>query len=221
MDRFVQRSRPAGQDRTPLAVASSNLARGGDTGERPSKKRKVVRKEEVRVSDQDVSDYADSHTGQPSPRAHVVSSEDGDGLSAEPSLGRVTEVESALPSIDAGKDAIEEYENLRASQIEQEDARELAPNTTETRKWVRGKSSIYVDAFNLALDTVLEDETHLFDGKERRVFDLWRGLDYEAQYLYLLYAFTTLLAGICVLTAHAGTCACFCVKRHHGIESSV
>lgn len=186
MDRFVQRSRPAGQDRQPLAVASSNSARI-ETDERPPKKRKVTLKEELKESVSDVSEDGDSDSGHRTRRSPIVTPEDGNDLPAERSLGRVTEVESALPSIDAGKDAIEEYENLRASQLEQEDAEGQAP-TTETRKWVRGKSSIYVDAFNLALDTVLEDETHLFDDKERRVFDLWRGLDYEAQYLYLLYA---------------------------------
>ncbi|CAK7271917.1 hypothetical protein SEPCBS119000_004852 [Sporothrix epigloea] len=47
------------------------------------------------------------------------------------------------------------------------------------------RSSIYVDAFNIALDTVLEQEGHLFSEKERAVFSAWRGLDYEAQYLYV------------------------------------
>ena len=51
------------------------------------------------------------------------------------------------------------------------------------RNWTRGKSSIYVDAFNLALETVLEDEGHLFDEKEMEVFNQWKGLEYEAQYL--------------------------------------
>jgi fanconi-associated nuclease 1 len=45
------------------------------------------------------------------------------------------------------------------------------------------RSSIYVDAFNIALDTVLEHEEHLFNEKEKAVFAAWRGLDYEAQYL--------------------------------------
>jgi Fanconi-associated nuclease 1 len=51
------------------------------------------------------------------------------------------------------------------------------------RTWTKGKSSIYVDAFNLALETVLEDERHLFDEKEIEVFKQWRELEYEAQYL--------------------------------------
>jgi Fanconi-associated nuclease 1 len=51
--------------------------------------------------------------------------------------------------------------------------------------FVRYKSSIYVDAFNLALDTVLDEESHLFDEKEMDVFRQWRELDYEAQYLWV------------------------------------
>lgn len=47
------------------------------------------------------------------------------------------------------------------------------------------RSSIYVDAFNIALDTVLEQEEHLFNEKEKAVFAAWRGLDYEAQYLWV------------------------------------
>ncbi|CAK7214605.1 hypothetical protein SCUCBS95973_002203 [Sporothrix curviconia] len=47
------------------------------------------------------------------------------------------------------------------------------------------RSSIYVDAFNIALDTVLEQEEHLFSKKEKAVFAAWRDLDYEAHYLYV------------------------------------
>lgn len=46
------------------------------------------------------------------------------------------------------------------------------------------KSSLYVDAFKLALDTVLEDESYLFDEEEHEIFRKYRELDYEAQYLY-------------------------------------
>jgi Fanconi-associated nuclease 1 len=182
MDRFVQRTRPAGQVRQPLAVASSNATRA-DGDERAVKRRKVTPKHEIRDSDAESED-GDYDAGHSSSRFRTQAG--GDDLIPERS--RVTEVESALPDIDAGEDAIEEYEALRASQLEEEEADKGAPNT-EGRKWVRGKSSIYVDAFNLALDTVLEDETHLFDDKERRVFEVWRALDYEAQYLYLLHAF--------------------------------
>lgn len=42
-----------------------------------------------------------------------------------------------------------------------------------------------MDAFNLALDTVLEEESHLFDEAETKVFEDWKALSYEAQYLYV------------------------------------
>lgn len=54
-----------------------------------------------------------------------------------------------------------------------------------TRKplWVKGESSMYVDAFNMALDTVLRDEAHLFDEQELQVFRQWRAQEYAQQYL--------------------------------------
>lgn len=98
-----------------------------------------------------------------------------------------TAIESALPPVDTDSRAIEEYEEMRASQLSSSEDGHVATSSPDIdpRKWVRGKSSIYVDAFNLALDTVLEDEAHLFDERERQVFNQWRCLDYEAQYLYV------------------------------------
>lgn len=46
-------------------------------------------------------------------------------------------------------------------------------------------SSLYVDAFDLALDTVLKDESYLFDPNEQEVFAKYRSLHYEAQHLYV------------------------------------
>ncbi|KAF2459758.1 VRR-NUC domain-containing protein, partial [Lineolata rhizophorae] len=48
-----------------------------------------------------------------------------------------------------------------------------------------GRRSVYVDAFEHALSTVLDDEGHLFDDAERTVFAAWRGLGYGARYLYV------------------------------------
>lgn len=91
-----------------------------------------------------------------------------------------TDLESALPPVKTDKEAIADYEATRA-------AEEIVPSDLHgrlgQRKWVPGKSSIYVDAFNLALETVLEDEAHLFDEAEMAVFEHWRNLGYEAQYL--------------------------------------
>lgn len=93
-----------------------------------------------------------------------------------------TDLESALPPVKSGAEAIQEYEAFKASQ--EENAAD-AGERLEKRAWVKGKSSLYVDAFNLALDTVLEDESHLFDAAEMEVFRIWRNFDYEAQYLYV------------------------------------
>jgi Fanconi-associated nuclease 1 len=91
-----------------------------------------------------------------------------------------TDLESALPPIKVDDEAIEAYEAFKASH---DDNIEATGERLEKRSWVRGKSSLYVDAFNLALDTVLEDESHLFDEAETDVFRIWRELGYEAQYL--------------------------------------
>lgn len=90
-----------------------------------------------------------------------------------------TELESALPPVKTDKEAIAEYEATRAAEAEGLDLNARLGQ----RKWVAGKSSIYVDAFNLALETVLEDESHLFDEAEMAVFEQWRDMSYEGQYL--------------------------------------
>ncbi|KAL4895958.1 VRR-NUC domain-containing protein [Aspergillus ambiguus] len=94
-----------------------------------------------------------------------------------------TELETSLPEILTDKQAIDEYENLRVSETE-ESAPGLHDRLRDGR-WRKGKSSIYVDAFNLALETVLEEEAHLFSEAEMEVFRQWRGLSYESQYLYV------------------------------------
>lgn len=94
-------------------------------------------------------------------------------------VGRRTAIESALPSVRVDEKAVAEYEAARAAEPEVLDFH----GRLGQRKWVPGKSSIYVDAFNLALETVLEDESHLFDKAETAVFEKWRRLSYEGQYL--------------------------------------
>ena len=100
----------------------------------------------------------------------------------EPRFTSQTELEISLPPVRTDKEAIAEYEATRAA--EQVSATSLQERL-DSRKWTRGKSSIYVDAFNLALETVLEDESHLFDDAENAVFRFWKNLSYEAQYLYV------------------------------------
>lgn len=91
-----------------------------------------------------------------------------------------TDLESALPEVKVDDETIQAYEAFKASQ---QDNTAKPEERLEKRAWIRGKSSLYVDAFNLALDTVLEDESHLFDEAETDVFRVWRELSYEAQYL--------------------------------------
>ncbi|KAH8162376.1 hypothetical protein CIB48_g5883 [Xylaria polymorpha] len=93
-----------------------------------------------------------------------------------------TAIENTLPEIKPDKQTIEEYQNSKAAQSNDVSS---ASSRLDSRTWVRGQSSLYVDAFNLALDTVLDDETHLFDDKEKQVFEQWRSLSYEAQFLYV------------------------------------
>lgn len=115
-------------------------------------------------------------------RTEIPDSEDDEGEDEVDQIvaPRVTELESALPPVDTDKNAIAEYEAMRAGDDNLPDDLKSRLNN---RTWAKGKSSIYSDAFNLALETVLEDEGHLFDEKEMYVFNQWRNLDYEAQYL--------------------------------------
>lgn len=93
---------------------------------------------------------------------------------------RVTDFENALPPTEASQEAIEEYETLKSSQS---NVGEENPNRKIAPLWIKGRSSIYVDAFNLTLDTVLEEESSLFSSKELEIFSQWKKLNYEAQYL--------------------------------------
>ncbi|OJJ99732.1 hypothetical protein ASPACDRAFT_1901137 [Aspergillus aculeatus ATCC 16872] len=92
-----------------------------------------------------------------------------------------TELESSLPAVQDDSQAIEEYEAARLASQDEPDLHQRL----QDGKWRKGRSSIYVDAFNLALVTVLDEEAHLFDEVEMEVFKQWQELDYEAQYLYV------------------------------------
>ena len=134
---------------------------------------------------------------KPLPRRRVRdeipdSEDDGDGGLDKQVFDapRATQLEATLPPVQTDEEAIEAYEAYKAGQSIPE-AQEDKPDegTTlsrlESRSWIRGRSSIYVDAFNLALDTVLEEEHHLFNEAELDLFKQWRELNYEAQYLYV------------------------------------
>ena len=119
---------------------------------------------------------------------------DKNGIESQLESGQ-TELESSLLPVKMDQEAIEHYEASQAAATEaagaaslivQEGERQQEPSIRErleARNWQKGRSSIYVDAFNLALETVLEEEAHLFDEAEREVFRHWQELPYESQYL--------------------------------------
>lgn len=133
------------------------------------------------VSDDDPDRLDTRQLPQEIPDSEAETEDEEEPLLLNP---RQTDLESALPPVKTDEDAIAEYEAFRAAQ---EEVPLDAQGRLSQRKWIKGKSSIYVDAFNLALDTVLEDEAHLFDEAEIEVFEQWSQLSYEAQYLYALH----------------------------------
>ncbi|KAK2765494.1 hypothetical protein FQN54_008348 [Arachnomyces sp. PD_36] len=100
-------------------------------------------------------------------------------------LGIQTELEISLPSVKTDEEAIDIYENSRKAEEDDTGEKSNLEKRLGDRTWQKGRSSIYVDAFNLALETVLNEESHLFDEVELAVFDHWKGLVYESQYLYV------------------------------------
>ncbi|KAJ6164380.1 hypothetical protein N7470_003052 [Penicillium chermesinum] len=118
----------------------------------------------------------DSRQTSPTPSAGV----DAPPLVEDPEtqlFSSQTDLETSLPPIKTDEEAIKEYE---FSQKEPGLHVRLRDGV-----WRKGKSSIYVDAFNLTLETVLDEESHLFNQREMQVFTQWRELSYESQYLYV------------------------------------
>ena len=146
-----------------LDSTDSSLSRREDSDLEDGGRRKPLQKSPVRSS-------------REIPDSEAESDDDNDAF---PDGNRKTELESALPPVKTDKEAIAEYEASRAAEAEDLDLN----GRLGQRKWVPGKSSIYVDAFNLALETVLEDESHLFDEAEMALFEQWRHMSYEGQYL--------------------------------------
>jgi Fanconi-associated nuclease 1 len=174
MDAFVTRlPKPQSQLRSQIRPDSPEK-------ERPSKRAK-----RQGSPDSDSDHSHDSHDSQnkTSPTKSIDNTESAETDLQNDGNSRPTDFESALPPAAEGKEAIEEYEAMKSSQAT---AEEDGATKNPQPRWVRGQSSIYVDAFNLALDTVLEEESHLFDEKESEVFKQWRELNYEAQYLYVV-----------------------------------
>jgi Fanconi-associated nuclease 1 len=169
MDAFVRRLPRDKNDRPSPALTDVKQA------ESP---RKRVKREEIPDSESEGAepqsfDLETSPRSKPGRRSHA----DGED---EVKRDGVTDIEVALPSAGDDENAIEEYEAFKASQSS---AAEDGPQSKPSQTWVRASSSIYVDAFNLALDTVLDEESPLFSDREMMVFRQWKELSYEAQYL--------------------------------------
>lgn len=96
----------------------------------------------------------------------------------DPPISSQTDLESALPTVESDNEAIKEYESSQTRSPES-----TIQDRLQNGRWQKGRSSIYVDAFNLALDTVLDEESHLFNEAEMEVFHQWKKLSYESQYL--------------------------------------
>jgi Fanconi-associated nuclease 1 len=138
----------------------------------------AVRKEDSNINENEV----DSSESPVDPWDALSSAQSGDTAIEDENAvpNSQTELESSLPDIPTDKQAIEEYEISHA--VEQDDEPDLRQRLQDGR-WRKGKSSIYVDAFNLALETVLDEEAHLFNEAELEVFKQWKELSYESQYL--------------------------------------
>ncbi|KAL6908580.1 VRR-NUC domain-containing protein [Trichoderma evansii] len=173
MDAFVKRL-PRGD----VEAQSNELSlRNASPGvERPTKRLK--RDEDTESESEEPLELGVKHESSEAVSEEALSDEKGQRRAKE----RVTDFENALPPTEASQEAIEEYETLKSSQ---NNAGEEIPNKKIAPLWIKGRSSIYVDAFNLTLDTVLEEESSLFSSKELEIFNQWKNLNYEAQYLYV------------------------------------
>jgi fanconi-associated nuclease 1 len=161
-----------------LVVGSNVVEFQVDEALRPAKRLKTFES----TDGEDSRDASDDENGRRSSRIGQGEIPDSDAESDVEDTGEIsyqhpTDLESVLPPVKTDKEAIEEYEAMRMID------RDFAGELKDRKSWVKGKTSIYLDAFNLALETVLDDERHLFDEKEMKIFEQWRELEYEAQYL--------------------------------------
>lgn len=101
------------------------------------------------------------------------------------SINSQTGLETFIPAPRTDENAISNYEASKAKQngvLESTDTGQLYRG-----QYTKGKSSIYIEAFNHAVESVLRDESHLFNDNEMALFHYWRTLSYESQYLYGLW----------------------------------
>ncbi|KAK5990481.1 Fanconi-associated nuclease 1-like protein [Cladobotryum mycophilum] len=174
MDAFVKRLPP----RDPTSQLATSQSESSSGSEQPPPPKRLKRDE---ISDSD-SEYVDELPINDEEQKHHTGEVDDNDEDQQRGNIRVTDFEDALPPTRADEEAIEEYETFKSSQLSSQES----DTTKKTHPlWIKGRNSIYVDAFNLALDTVLEEESKLFDEKEIEIFSQWKNLDYEAQYLYV------------------------------------
>ena len=188
MDAFLKRgkiSRRAAADNSASGKGPKKNRHSKATSDlQPPLAKKIKREGNAEDAVEKPSSGYNSNCAQSTDNGDTVDDDPSDD--DEPAPFRAPAIESALPEVKLDEHAIEEYEVFKSSQGDEEsDAAEGAKSRLDSRKWIRGKTSIYVDAFNLALHTVLEEESHLFDEKERLVFNQWDSLGYEAQFLYV------------------------------------
>jgi Fanconi-associated nuclease 1 len=164
-----------------LMLGGENLDLDRDGARPPAKRLKAS----ASTDGEDFRDVSSEEVSLHTPKYHQGEVPDSDAESdIEDASGtlpqQATDLEAASAPIKTDKEAIEAYETMRM--VDRDIPEDLKVRLGQ-RSWAHGKSSIYVDAFNLALETVLEEEHHLFDEKELEIFEQWRGLEYEAQYL--------------------------------------
>lgn len=154
------------------------------------KRRKVAENDsQTESSSRKEEDRIFRENGNDSPATPVIGGVDSTGPGEIPIDDEMqipasqTELESSLPAIETDNQAINEYETSHA--VREDDEEPDLQQRLQDGKWRKGKSSIYVDAFNLALQTVLGEEAHLFNETEMEVFRQWKELSYESQYLYV------------------------------------
>ena len=179
MDAFVKRL-PQTESCNPFT--SETAATPDIETARPIKRARVeiIADSEADSEEEDSSTWLDTDIKAISSVKREASGDDEEEVIT--SQYRATEIENALPLTQEDEDAaIEEYNAAISSQQNVSSPQGTSEKTRPL--WLKGRSSIYVDAFNLALDTVLEDEAHLFNEPEMEVFRQWRDLDYQSQYL--------------------------------------
>ena len=164
-----------------LMVGSNILEFQVDEAPPPAKRLKTFE-----ITDgEDSRDVSSDENGTHSSRIDQAEIPDSDAESGVEDSGGIihqhsTELESILPPVKTDQEAIEEYE---ATWMVDQDLPDDLRTRLGQKNCAKGKTSIYLDAFNLALETVLDDEKHLFNEKEMKIFEQWRELEYEAQYL--------------------------------------